>query len=75
MSEGLNILKGLLGLRPTFDGGVHPPTFKEMTKDLAIRQFPFASVMNLPLSQHIGNPSVPLISQGRAGSRTRAVAG
>jgi electron transport complex protein RnfC len=49
----------------TFAHGAHPPDFKEDTKDLAIRQFPFAPVMSIPLSQHIGKPALPVVREGQ----------
>ncbi len=39
----------LLGLK-TFRHGVHPPEAKEETRDLAIRQFPFAPLLVVPLA-------------------------
>ncbi len=49
---------------PTFSHGVHPPTHKAQTCALPIRQFPFAPVLVVPLSQHVGNPSVPVVREG-----------
>ncbi len=48
--------------RKTFAHGVHPPESKEETRGLAIRQFPFAPVLAVPLSQHIGKPAVPVVA-------------
>ena len=56
---------GLGKAPPTFVGGVHPPESKSLTADAAIKQFPFAPVMNIPLSQHIGKPSIPVVSEGQ----------
>lgn len=50
---------------PTFRHGIHPPQFKDDTKDKPIRHFPFAPVMVIPLAQHIGKPSVPVVSEGQ----------
>ena len=47
----------LLGLK-TFRHGVHPPESKDETSGLAIRQFPFAPVLIVPLIQHMGKPSI-----------------
>ena len=63
----------LLGLK-TFRHGVHPPESKEATSDLAIRQFPFAPVLVLPLSQHLGKPSVPLVREGQEVVRGQRIA-
>jgi len=47
-------------LRRTFAHGIHPPAHKE-TADRAIRRFPFAQRLIVPLAQHIGKPAVPLV--------------
>ena len=47
--------------RKTFAHGIHPPGLKDDTKGLPIRQFPFAPVLVVPLSQHIGKPAVPVV--------------
>lgn len=49
----------------TFKHGIHPPENKEDTNKLAIRQFPFAPVMIIPLAQHIGSPSEVVIHEGQ----------
>ncbi|MEH6627258.1 MAG: electron transport complex subunit RsxC [Motiliproteus sp.] len=49
----------------TFAHGVHPPDSKEDTRNLPIRQFPFAPVMSIPLSQHIGKPAVLVVREGQ----------
>jgi len=54
----------LLGLR-TFRHGVHPPEAKDETKDLPIRQFPFAPLLVVPLVQHAGKPSLPVVREGQ----------
>jgi electron transport complex protein RnfC len=54
----------LLGLK-TFRHGIHPPESKDETSGLAIRQFPFAPLLILPLSQHLGKPSVPEVREGQ----------
>ena len=45
----------------TFAHGVHPPDSKEDTRDLAVRQFPFAPVMVISLSQHLGAPAKAIV--------------
>ena len=47
--------------KDTFRHGVHPPEMKDDTANLAIRQFPFAPVLIVPLSQHLGKPAKPVI--------------
>ena len=53
----------LLGLK-TFRHGVHPPELKDETSGLPIRQFPFAPMLAVPLVQHLGRPSVPVVREG-----------
>ena len=38
---------------------------KDDTCDAPIRQFPFAPVMVIPLAQHFGNPSRPIVREGQ----------
>lgn len=52
-------------LSHTFKHGIHPPEHKEDTSEMPIRQFPFAPVVVLPLSQHIGKPSIPIVREGQ----------
>ncbi len=56
-------MRRLLGLK-TFRHGVHPPEAKDETSGLAIRQFPFAPLLVVPLVQHLGRPSVPVVREG-----------
>jgi electron transport complex protein RnfC len=49
----------------TFKHGIHPPESKDDTKGLAIRQFPFAPVVIIPMSQHIGAPSKIIVREGQ----------
>jgi electron transport complex protein RnfC len=54
----------LLGLK-TFRHGVHPPEAKDDTRELPIRQFPFAPLLVVPLVQHAGKPSLPVVREGQ----------
>jgi len=63
----------LLGLK-TFRHGVHPPELKDETSHLAIRQFPFAPVLAVPLSQHIGKPAIPTVVEGQQVTRGQMIA-
>jgi len=54
----------ILGLK-SFRNGVHPPESKEETSGLAIRQFPFAPLLVVPLVQHMGKPSIPEVRDGQ----------
>jgi electron transport complex protein RnfC len=62
-----------LGLR-TFRHGVHPPESKDETSGLAIRQFPFAPLLIVPLSQHMGRPSIPVVEEGQEVARGQRIA-
>jgi len=63
----------LLGLK-TFHHGVHPPESKDDTKGLAIRQFPFAPMLIVPLVQHMGKPSIPTVQPGQEVARGQRIA-
>jgi electron transport complex protein RnfC len=63
----------LLGLK-TFRHGVHPPESKDATNGLPIRQFPFAPVLIVPLSQHMGKPAIPVVEEGQEVARGQRIA-
>lgn len=48
----------------TFAHGIHPPAAKDETRHLAIHQFSFAPLLIIPLSQHVGNPAIPIVQEG-----------
>jgi electron transport complex protein RnfC len=52
----------------TFRHGVHPPERKAATDAIAIERMPFVGEYVLPLSQHTGAPSKPVV---RVGQRVR----
>lgn len=58
----------------TFKHGVHPDDFKALTHHLPIRRLPFASTLTLPLSQHAGAPSKPLVKSGQEVVRGQPIA-
>ena len=58
----------------TFTHGIHPPEEKDETRGLAIHQFPFADLLIVPLSQHIGRPAVPIVSDGDEVTRGQVIA-
>ena len=58
----------------SFAHGIHPPQAKDETRDLPIKQFPFAPVMIVPLSQHIGKPAVPVVREGQEVMRGQLIA-
>ena len=58
----------------TFRHGVHPPENKDETANLPIRQFPFAPLLIVPLSQHLGKPAVPVVREGQEIVRGQTIA-
>ena len=58
----------------TFKNGIHPPENKEDTKGLSIRQFPFAPVLIIPMSQHLGSPSEIIVREGQEVNRGQVIA-
>ncbi len=58
----------------TFKHGIHPPENKSDTNGLPIRQFPFASVIILPVVQHIGSPSEIIVREGQEVMRGQLLA-
>jgi electron transport complex protein RnfC len=65
----MNLLGG-----KSFAHGIHPPESKDETRGLAIHQFPFAPLLIVPLSQHIGKPAVPIVGEGDEVSRGQRIA-
>ncbi len=63
----------LLGLK-TFRHGIHPPESKDETSGLAIRQFPFAPLLVIPLMQHMGKPPLLEIGEGMEVVRGQRIA-
>ncbi|MBK8999701.1 MAG: electron transport complex subunit RsxC [Myxococcales bacterium] len=58
----------------TFRHGVHPDENKEATCAAAIERMPFVDEYLLPLSQHIGAPSKPLVRAGQKVERGQVIA-
>ncbi len=58
----------------SFAHGIHPPEAKDDTRDLPIKQFPFAPVMIVPLSQHIGKPATAVVREGQEVERGQLIA-
>lgn len=48
----------------TFNGGVHPPEQKKRTEQKAIEILPRPQIVTIPLQQHIGRPSKPIVKVG-----------
>lgn len=60
--------------RDSFPHGIHPPENKDDTSGLPIRQFPFAPVLIVPLSQHLGKPAKPVVREGQEVVRGQTIA-
>ncbi len=58
----------------TFAHGIHPPDSKTETSGQPIRQFPFAPMFVVPLSQHIGKPAVAVVREGQEVARGQCIA-
>lgn len=58
----------------SFRHGVHPPEAKDETAGVAIRRFPFAPVLIIPLAQHTGKPSIPVVREGQEVERGEKIA-
>jgi electron transport complex protein RnfC len=63
----------LLGLG-TFRHGIHPPDAKQATAERPIRRLPFAPLLVVPLVQHIGAPSQPVVGEGERVERGQTIA-
>lgn len=48
----------------TFPGGIHPHDYKSFSKDNKIEIMPIPKKIVIPLSQHIGAPSKPIVKVG-----------
>ena len=49
----------------TFAHGIHPDGHKEETRHSDIQRLPFAPELILPLAQHFGKPSKPIVHVGQ----------
>ena len=58
----------------SFAHGIHPPEAKDDTRDLPIKQFPFAPVMVIPLQQHIGKAALAVVREGQEVERGQLIA-
>ena len=60
--------------KESFAHGIHPPEMKDDTSHLAIRRFPFAPQLIVPLSQHLGQPAKPVVRAGQELVRGQTIA-
>lgn len=58
----------------TFKHGIHPGDHKDLTQNLPIERVPFTDEYILPLSQHLGAPSIPVVKKGEKVYRGQLVA-
>jgi electron transport complex protein RnfC len=58
----------------TFKHGIHPEEYKSFTDKLSIERMPFVDEYILPLGQHIGAPSIPLVKKGEKIKRGQMIA-
>ncbi|MFQ5335724.1 MAG: electron transporter RnfC, partial [Flavobacteriales bacterium] len=58
----------------TFNHGVHPREFKQLSGNSPIERMPFVEEYILPLGQHIGAPSIPIVSKGQRVRRGEKIA-
>jgi len=69
-----NLLNPAHWFRPTFPHGIHPAENKHLTAHKPIERLPFPPELILPLSQHAGAPSVPLVHTGQEVVRGEPIA-
>ncbi|RMH64524.1 MAG: electron transport complex subunit RsxC [Calditrichaeota bacterium] len=65
---------GLFNTLPTFQRGIHPGDFKDLTRHLPIERMPFSAELTIPLSQHLGAPSKPRVKVGDTVQRGQLIA-
>jgi Na+-translocating ferredoxin:NAD+ oxidoreductase subunit C len=58
----------------TFRHGIHPNYFKHFTEGNPIEQIPLSSELVLPLNQHIGAPSTPIVRKGETVKKGQKIA-
>lgn len=58
----------------TFQHGVHPEEFKELSSHSQIQRMPFAEEYTLPLGQHIGAPAKAIVIKGEKVKRGQKIA-
>jgi len=57
-----------------FKGGVHPPYCKEATRECQIKAAALPKIVRIPLQQHIGAPSNPVVEVGQHVKRGELIA-
>jgi electron transport complex protein RnfC len=75
MAHGLtSLLDPASWFRGTFSHGIHPEENKHFTAHIPIRRLPFPPELVLPLSQHFGGPSEPIVHPGQEVVRGEPIA-
>ncbi len=70
----LNSLTDSSSKKLTFRHGVHPEEFKHLSENCCIERMPFVDEYTLPLGQHIGAPSKPIVVLGESVKRGQLIA-
>lgn len=65
---------GIIKQTLTFRHGIHPPEFKELSSHCKTERMPFVEKYVLPLSQHTGAPSKPIVRKGQKVKRGQKIA-
>ncbi|MBR1891307.1 MAG: RnfABCDGE type electron transport complex subunit C, partial [Clostridia bacterium] len=60
--------------RATFSGGAHVPDMKAMSSGKAIETLPAPERAYISLSQHVGKPAIPIVSEGEKVLRGQLIA-
>lgn len=61
-------------VKKLFKGGIHPPGYKNLSRDKKIEQIPLPQKVILLLSQHTGKPAIPVVNKGDYVKRGEIVA-
>ncbi len=61
-------------LPKSFRHGIHPQEHKEQTEHLPLQRLPFGHAYTIPLTQHIGAPCQPIVSEGESVHRGQVIA-
>ncbi len=69
----IDAVASLFGSR-SFKHGIHPQGHKEETEHLAVERMPFVDRYVMPLSQHAGAPSRPVVRVGERIERAQVIA-
>lgn len=62
------------GSLQTFRHGIHPEAYKELSSASPIERMPFVEEYTLPLNQHLGAPSKPVVKEGQRVARGEMIA-